>query len=443
MRLKGSLICLAIILAASVAFSQKVIPHKIFGDPAIPIVCTAGEPFAIELSSNPTTGYHWSVQTAPDPNVAKYQTSDYVASQTGLLGSGGKEYLIFESTGVGKTTVTLKYARDFEKDPNPTTKTFRIFVLPREVYTDPSVPITSAEGGSFAIRLDSNPTTGYHWSLAEPLGAGVNLDYSVYVPSQPQMMGSGGYEYWVFKAESVGKSNVKMKYARDFEKETAPTIKNFTVFVLPTKAYTDPAIPIVEQIGKSFVVVLPSNPTTGYMWSLAKPLGSKILKSSSNVYIPSKPILSGSGGHELWIFEIVGEGRTELSMKYSRSFESTGSIANTANFKVFALPGDVYTDPSVPIECKVGASFAIELNSNPTTGYSWSLAKPLDAKNVEEDYSVYSPSGTMMIGAGGKEYWVFTAVGPNEAVISLEYSRSFDKETVTPLIENFILNPEK
>jgi predicted secreted protein len=79
--------------------------------------------------------------------------------------------------------------------------------------TDPNQPIDAAEGSEFTIVLDSNPTTGYHWELAEELDAGVvefvSRDYKA---GQPVTTGSGGVDVWTFKAIAAGESRITLGY---------------------------------------------------------------------------------------------------------------------------------------------------------------------------------------------------------------------------------------
>lgn len=75
--------------------------------------------FTITLKSNPTTGYSWQIDTAPDENVARLVGSVFVAPQTRLVGAGGSEIWTFKAVGRGRTMVRLKYIRPWEKDVPP------------------------------------------------------------------------------------------------------------------------------------------------------------------------------------------------------------------------------------------------------------------------------------------------------------------------------------
>lgn len=89
-----------------------------------------------------------------------------------------------------------------------------------------------------------------------------------------------------------------------------------------------------------------------------------------------------------------------------------------------------YADPAKPIIVSPDKRFAIVIDSNPTTGYSWQLAKPINEKIIKFSGSEYIPANTKrgIVGAGGKEVWTFVAVAAGETAISLKYVRPWEKE---------------
>ena len=68
------------------------------------------------------------------------------------------------------------------------------------------------------------------------------------------------------------------------------------------------------------------------------------------------------------------------------------------------------------LRIKVGDTFIIALESNPTTGYSWSLAES-DPNIVKKVSNVYEPQNVSpgIVGSGGTEIWTFKAIGEGEA----------------------------
>jgi inhibitor of cysteine peptidase len=87
-----------------------------------------------------------------------------------------------------------------------------------------------------------------------------------------------------------------------------------------------------------------------------------------------------------------------------------------------------YLSPGETVALNSGCRFAVRLRSNPTTGYGWQLAKPLDEKIVVLVTNDYIHPGTRLVGAGGNEVWVFKAVGRGQAEIALKYVRPWEKD---------------
>lgn len=103
-------------------------------------------------------------------------------------------------------------------------------------------PIKVHPGQPFVISLESNPSTGYEWSLVGYDKNLVKLVGHQFIPSQKKLMGAPGHEEWSFTANSQQQicggvcavnqvGHIRLKYARKFEKANVkPT--NFIVIVL-------------------------------------------------------------------------------------------------------------------------------------------------------------------------------------------------------------------
>jgi inhibitor of cysteine peptidase len=91
-----------------------------------------------------------------------------------------------------------------------------------------------------------------------------------------------------------------------------------------------------------------------------------------------------------------------------------------------------YTDDSQPIDVSVGDEFKIRLESNPGTGYSWELQKPLDESIVKAvGNSEFEQGSTDAPGAPGDEVLTYEAVGAGTTKIRLGYERSFENKPPT------------
>jgi predicted secreted protein len=86
--------------------------------------------------------------------------------------------------------------------------------------------------------------------------------------------------------------------------------------------------------GKRFKITVESNRSTGYQWRLARPLDQKVVKLIGSGYRSPEVKLPGAGGKEIWTFEAVAPGRTEIAMQYVRPWEKGVPPARTAKFAV-------------------------------------------------------------------------------------------------------------
>ncbi len=88
---------------------------------------------------------------------------------------------------------------------------------------DAGKPVTLRRGQELVLRMPSNPSTGYRWSIALG-GPGVlsMVATPAYVRGPGAAPGAGGVEVWRFAAFLCGTETLVLKYARPWEKDTAP-----------------------------------------------------------------------------------------------------------------------------------------------------------------------------------------------------------------------------
>ncbi len=79
------------------------------------------------------------------------------------------------------------------------------------------------------------------------------------------------------------------------------------------------------------------------------------------------------------------------------------------------------------IEVEVGQEFTVSLKSNPTTGYRWELAKPLDENILEQVGRKFTRPETDLVGADGEETWTFRAIRKGETAVALGYVQPWEK----------------
>lgn len=88
-----------------------------------------GQKFTITLQSNATTGYSWQLAKPIESKMLKFLGSKYSPKVTGLVGSGGLEQWNFIALKRGRTKVSFKYVRPWEKDIQPVdTRSYQITI---------------------------------------------------------------------------------------------------------------------------------------------------------------------------------------------------------------------------------------------------------------------------------------------------------------------------
>jgi len=91
------------------------------------------------------------------------------------------------------------------------------------------------------------------------------------------------------------------------------------------------------------------------------------------------------------------------------------------------------------IETYVGQSFTITLESNPTTGYMWQFAKPLDKNLLELIRSSHSVNNRKLVGSPGKQLWSINALKAGKTVIFFKYMRPWEKDKPPVKEESFVI----
>lgn len=102
---------------------------EVYTDPPTVINAKVGEKIVITLESNKTTGYSWDLVKPIDKDVVGFIDNKYLAPTTNRAGAPGKELWNFRATGRGKTTLTFRYVRSWEKDVPPAKKKAFIIIV--------------------------------------------------------------------------------------------------------------------------------------------------------------------------------------------------------------------------------------------------------------------------------------------------------------------------
>ena len=85
-------------------------------------------------------------------------------------------------------------------------------------------------------------------------------------------------------------------------------------------------------VGRTRTLALPSNPSTGYGWTLIS-AQSDLLVVRDRGYRPRKPVMPGSPGTHLWSLTAQKPGEARVTFRYARPWE-TGGDAATRDIRV-------------------------------------------------------------------------------------------------------------
>lgn len=88
----------------------------------------------------------------------------------------------------------------------------------------------------------------------------------------------------------------------------------------------------------------------------------------------------------------------------------------------------VLSNPARPLTVPRGETFTIVVAANPTTGYGWQLAEPLDGRVLQLVTTEYQNAASALDGAGGREIWRFVALQAGTTTIALKYVRPWEKD---------------
>jgi predicted secreted protein len=79
------------------------------------------------------------------------------------------------------------------------------------------------------------------------------------------------------------------------------------------------------------------------------------------------------------------------------------------------------------IKVKLGTTFKLSLDSNPSTGHRWELVYDTDFIKLEE--KSYTPLNSKL-GGGGKEHFSFLSLRYGKTTITMQYKRSWEKTEI-------------
>ena|SRR5579862_2361059 len=92
-----------------------------------------------------------------------------------------------------------------------------------------------------------------------------------------------------------------------------------------------------------------------------------------------------------------------------------------------------------PITVAMGEEFKITLESNPSTGNQWLMARPLDERLLKLLGSEYKRGRPGTPGGSGHEVLSFKALAEGKTQIHLKYGRLFENDATPARNTNFVV----
>jgi len=90
--------------------------------------------------------------------------------------------------------------------------------------------------------------------------------------------------------------------------------------------------PIAVVVGQEFRITLDSNANSGNQWLMARPLDEHLLRLLGTEYKRGRPGSAGSAGNEILSFKALGEGKTQIHLKYGKLWERDPAPVQPTNF---------------------------------------------------------------------------------------------------------------
>jgi len=195
-----------VILCVLAVCSQSILLADSYQEVSV----TVGGEFTVALA-DPNTGYGFWSLASPLPSWLELVDETWIADNPDVIGGRGTYYCTFQATAPGSTTLTF----EFKYPGNATVLQAHLCQVTAEPPTDKE-NVHVLVGEEFKISLESNPSTGYTWSLAESLPTWLVLVDKTYIATNPGLPGGGGTEYWTFRATAPGSETLAFRYMQSW-----------------------------------------------------------------------------------------------------------------------------------------------------------------------------------------------------------------------------------
>ncbi|MCS3900467.1 protease inhibitor I42 family protein [Methanococcus voltae] len=380
------------------------------------------EVYILRLPENPSTGYTWHYSTdtnelgfITDKGYHMYQSSE------GLLGSGGYHEYYIKSQVPSEPYAMFYLAKVGQQGlEEPIERLGYHFTI-----LDENTPLLKEIGISEVVNPSfmSKNGMGYKW-IAEIEGDSANIEYVNYDGNQGYN-NIGPVNTWYIKGTNPGISKVRFTYWDENSSKALMTRE----YILSVNENPNRYIPQ----GYTQYVMLNENPTAGYVWHYKyycngilqnysqSQMGMKMIDKGFTPY-NMDPMILGSPGMRIW--ELSGTAPCYVNAEF-KLYSPNGNATQCSDYECMVIPDSEYVEKTI----KIGDTFEISLNENPTTGYEWQYVSDNKLELLSEEY-MPNKNTLGIVGQGGSHTWKFKAVEEGISTLKFMNGRIFENTSV-------------
>jgi len=293
--------------------------------------------------------------------------------------------------------------------------------------------VTLEPGNTLAVRLSSNPGTGYSWQLAKNNTNLLEILGNPTLEPLPTESAANGsiYQVFPFVAQTATSSVLELQYGQGGE-TNASSVKtyrlNLTASDSPTTVTATEADnngEVTAAPGDILVVRLKTNPGAGYSWQAIgndpnklKPLDNSIVEEQSQTEL-------GGATYQVFRFEVKSEGTSILELQYEGSGETTPKETYRIAVRTLEETQTVRlteSDNNKEVRVIPGNTLILRLRADPDAGQTWQVVQ----NNVEELQPLENP----LLEGTGNQYnnFCFQAKSAGSSTLEFHYSRPWEKD---------------
>lgn len=199
---------------------------------------TSGQMLRISLPAQPSTGYSWYIVEQNPSQLQQVGPIQFLPSHS-AVGSRGTQVLTFRAMSGGSSKLRLAYGRQWETSTGPIDR-FMLLVsvdqagMPDSHRVDERwnhKDVTIEVNDILIVQLDSNPSSGYQWSLTRNSPFILEFVGDDYIPPRDRRAGTMGKQVFTFRGKRSG--TVSLSFAYTGPDRRVPKTFDINVRVVP------------------------------------------------------------------------------------------------------------------------------------------------------------------------------------------------------------------